>query len=71
MSLSYSTYQTQDFKCLLCKWEGKGKDLVSEYNPYSNILGLECPNCFGPLGHIQFPIDPSKPYDEEEDKKYW
>ena len=68
----YPTYKSEIVACPKCKWRGKGSELENdEYFPESNILDLNCPACHEHIGFVQFPINHSKPYDKDEDKKYW
>ena len=46
MQVDYDTYETQDFICSKCGWQGKGKEL--EHGDFSevHVIGdLECPKC--------------------------
>jgi len=72
MGFQYPEYKNQEIQCPHCNWMGKGSKLsFGEYHAGSNIADLDCPSCHQHISFVQFPVDRDKPYDKEEDKKYW
>ncbi len=47
MQVDYDTYETQDFTCKKCGWQGKGNELLHGNFSELHVIGdLECPKCY-------------------------
>ncbi len=54
MRVDKQTYESKEFTCPKCGWEGKGRDLA--HGKFSNthaIIDLECPNCWQAIAQVQ------------------
>ena len=48
------TYESKDFTCPKCGWEGKGRDLAhGAFNEEHALVDLECPNCWQVIAQVQ------------------
>ena len=54
MRVDLQTYETKDFTCPKCGWEGKGQDLAhGEFSVTNALTDLECPNCWQVIAQVQ------------------
>ena len=54
MQVDYDTYETQDFTCSNCGWQGKGEELSNgDFSGLHSIGDLECPKCFHLIAYWQ------------------
>ena len=57
MQVDYDKYETQDFTCSECAWQGKGKELVNgDFSEVHLICNLECPKCDHLVAFWQAPL---------------
>lgn len=67
MQISLETFETQNFKCLNCNWQGKGKELDTENISEEHwIIDFECPKCSEHIGSGQ--ADSVSAVDSEKEK---
>lgn len=62
MQINLNTYQSKEFTCPNCSWQGKGSELDTEnFSEDHFIIDLECPKCGEHIGSGQAEItDPEK-----------
>lgn len=54
MQINLETYQSQDFKCPNCQWQGKDSELDTENISEEHwIIDFECPKCSEHIGSGQ------------------
>lgn len=65
MQVDYYAYNTLEFTCPACGWQGMGKELShGDFSELSLIGDLECPKCFHMIAFWQAPVIDKKKYKE-------